>query len=78
MSGMEPEVQDFLKKIFLSFFFGLFWLMFNMTLGIYFCLLFIDKKITIGNILFYLFAAGSLFLLIRFYYKTWNKKFPHG
>lgn len=78
MSSIEPEVKDFLKRILWSFFFGLFWLMLNMTLGIYFGLLFIDEKITIGNILFYIFSASSLSLLIWFYYKTWKKKFPHG
>ncbi len=78
MSGMEPEVKNFLKKIFLSFFFGLIWLMLNMTMGIYFGLLFITDRVTIGNIVFYMFAIISLILLIWFYYKTWSKKFPHG
>jgi len=78
MSGMEPEVKDFLKRVVWSIFFGLVWLMLNMTMGIYFDLLFIYEKITIGNIVFYLFALISLGLLIWFYYKTWKKKFPHG
>jgi hypothetical protein len=78
MSSLEPEVQDFLKRIVSSLFLGLFWLMLNMTLGIYFGLLFVDGKISIGNIIFYIFLLGSLFLLIRFYYRTWKKKFPHG
>jgi hypothetical protein len=78
MSSMEPEVKDFLKRVLWSFFFGLFWLMLNMTLGIYFGLLFINEKIRIGNIIFYLFSISSLGLLIWFYYKTWKKKFPHG
>jgi hypothetical protein len=78
MSGLEPEVQDFLKRIVSSLFLGLFWLMLNMTLGIYFGLLFVNRKISTGNIIFYIFLLGSLFLLIRFYYRTWKKKFPHG
>ena len=78
MSGMEPEVQDFLKRILWSFFFGLLWLMVNMTMGIYFGLLFIGERIRIGNIVFYLFSSISLGFLIWFYYKTWKKKFPHG
>jgi hypothetical protein len=78
MSSMEPEVKDFLRRILWTFFFGLFWLMINMTLGIYFDLLFIRDGISIGNIVFYLFSLISLVALISFYYKTWKKKFPHG
>ena len=55
MSGMEPEVKEFLKKIVWSVFFGLLWLMLNMTLGIYFNLLFVEDKIRIGNIAYYIF-----------------------
>jgi hypothetical protein len=75
---IEPEVKDFLKRIVSSVFMGFFWLMLNMTLGIYFGLLFIQKKISIGNIIFYLFFFASLAFLIRFYFRTWKKKFPHG
>jgi hypothetical protein len=78
MSSLEPEVQDFLKRIVSSLFIGLFWLIVNMTLGIYFGLLFVGESISIGNIIFYIFLLSSLGLLIRFYYKTWKKKFPHG
>jgi tellurite resistance protein TehA-like permease len=78
MSGVEPEVQDFLKKIVWSVFLGLLWLMLNMTMGIYFGLLFIEDGISLGNIIFYLFLLSSLAALIWFYYKTWKKKFPHG
>jgi len=78
MSQVEPEVKDFLKRVVLTVFFGLLWMMLNMTLGLYFGLLFIDDRISVGNIIFYLFAAISLALLIWFYYKTWKKKFPHG
>lgn len=75
---MEPEVKDFLKRIVRSFFAGFSWMMLNMTLGIYFDLLFIRENIKLENILFYLFFTGSLGLLIWFYYRTWKKKFPHG
>jgi len=75
---MEPEVKDFLKRIVWSFFVGLSWMMLNMTLGIYFDLLFIRDNISLSNILYYIFFVGSLALLIWFYYRTWKKKFPHG
>lgn len=78
MSSVEPEVKDFLKKIVWSIFLGLFWLILNMILGIYLGYLFIEGQIGIGNILFYIFLSASLIFLIRFYYLTWKKKFPHG
>jgi hypothetical protein len=75
---MEPEAKDFLKRIVWSFFAGLVWMMINMTLGIYFGLLFVEDSLRLGNVLYYLFLPCSLGLLIWFYYRTWKKKFPHG
>ena len=78
MSSVEPEVKEFLRKIAWSVFFGIVWMMLNMTLGIYFGLFFPEEGLRVGNILFYFFFLGSLVLLIRYYYKTWKQKFPHG
>jgi hypothetical protein len=78
MSGVEPEAQDFLRKIVWSVFYGIAWMMVNMTFGIYFELFFVSGRLSIGNIIFYLFFLGSLFALIRFYYRTWRQRFPHG
>jgi hypothetical protein len=78
MSGLEPEVKDFLKRIVWSVFFGLLWLMLNTTMGIYFNLLFVEDKIRIGNIAYYLFLLLSLAGLIWFYHITLKKRFPHG
>ena len=78
MSGMERDTKDFLKKIVQSIFLGLLWLCLNMTMGIYNGLLFFEDKITLANIFYYLFLVASLIALIRFYWVTWKKKFPHG
>jgi hypothetical protein len=78
MPGFEPEAKIFLKKILLSLFLGLFWLMLNMTFGIFFGMMEIGEKISAGNIFFYSFFIVSLAALIWFYYKTWKRKFPHG
>lgn len=78
MSMMEPEVKDFLKKVLQSVFTGLLWMMINMIAGIYFGWMFINDKFSVGNIIFYTFLIVSLLLLIRFYYKIWKQKFPHG
>jgi hypothetical protein len=78
MSSMEPEVRKFLKKILASVFAGLMWMILNMILGIYFDLFFIETKISMGNIIFYIIFIGSLVALILYYYHTWKTKFPHG
>ena len=78
MSSMEPEVKNFLKKIVSSVFMALLWLILNSILGIYFNLLFIETKISIGNIICYIIFVASLAVLILFYYRTWKTKFPHG
>ncbi|MDR3713398.1 MAG: hypothetical protein P4L51_11315 [Puia sp.] len=78
MSGMEPEVRDFLKRIVLSICLGLIWLILNMTAGIYLGWLFVRGRLSAGNIVYYCFFLVSLALLIRFYLRTWQKKFPHG
>jgi tellurite resistance protein TehA-like permease len=78
MAGLEPEVKDFLKRIVWSVFIGLLWLMLNTTFGIYLNLLVVEDKISIGNIVYYLFLLLSLAGLIWFYYRIWKKKFPHG
>jgi hypothetical protein len=75
---MEPEAKDFLKRIVLSLFLGLLWLFINMTLGIYYDLLPIYGRPDLGNILFYVFFAGTGVLYSFFLYRTWKKKFPHG
>jgi hypothetical protein len=75
---MEPDARDYLKRVMLSFFFGLIWLLVNMTLGIYFDLLPIYGRPDAWNIGFYLFFAGTGALYIWFLRRTWKKKFPHG
>ena len=78
MSNMEEEAREFLTKIAWSVFFGIFWMIVNMTLGVYFELLIPLGKISIGNIIYYIFFLLSLVLLIRFYVRTWKKRYPHG
>ncbi|HMH24338.1 MAG TPA: hypothetical protein VK563_21300 [Puia sp.] len=78
MSHFEPEVRDFMRRIVLSLLLGLVWLVLNMTLGLYFGLLFIWGRPTVANLIFYIFMIVSLAFLIRFFVKTWRKRFPHG
>jgi FtsH-binding integral membrane protein len=72
-SGMEPEVRQYLKKVLNSFMVGLLWLLVNSTLGIYFGLAFGGNYSVIVNILFYVWFAASIGLLLWYYYRVWKK-----
>lgn len=78
MDDKETDVSDFLQRIVWSFGAGLLWLFVNMTAGIYGGWLFFNHKPTVGNIIFYCWMIVSLGFLLRFLYRTWKKKFPHG
>ena len=72
MSGMEPDVKNFLSKIVTSLSVGLLWLLVNSTIGIRFNFAFFENKPTIGNYIFYVWFLASLFFLIKFYRKIWK------
>ena len=72
MSGMEPDVKNFLSKIVTSLSVGLLWLLVNSTIGIRFNFAFFENKPTIGNYIFYVWFLVSLFFLIKFYRKIWK------
>ena len=78
MSSMEPDAQDFLKRIVWSVTLVLVYMLIISTAGIAAGWLFFYDKPTLGNYLFYawvlLSTAGMIYLLI----KWWKKKFPHG
>jgi hypothetical protein len=72
MSGMEPDIRNFLSKVMSSLSVGLLWLLINTTVGIGFGYAFFEKRPTAGNYIFYLWFLVSLFLLIRYYRKKWK------
>lgn len=78
MSSMEEDVKDFLQRIVWSISAGLIWLLINMTAGIFGGWLFFKDRPSAGNIIFYIWMIVSLAFLLRFYYRTWSKRFPHG
>lgn len=75
---MEDDVKDFLKRIVWSISLGLLWLITTLGIGTYNHLLVPEPEIGIGNIIFYIWMAGSLIALIYINYRIWKKKFPHG
>ena len=64
---MEPEVLAFLKRVALSIFVAFCWLAINVILGVKFDLAEVEGHITIGNILYYIWLAGSLILILFFF-----------
>ncbi|MBD0352519.1 MAG: hypothetical protein ICV65_15330 [Flavisolibacter sp.] len=69
---MDPEIKKYFRKILYSFSFGLLWLFCNSTGGLYYKLGFMYEGIRWYNIAFYFFLTGSLFLLLRYYYRSWK------
>lgn len=69
---MDPEVRKYFIKILNSFSYGLLWMLAIATAGLYFKLAIIQAGWHWYNVVFYFALAGSLFLLLRYYYKTWK------
>ncbi|MBX9782698.1 MAG: hypothetical protein K2X48_05305 [Chitinophagaceae bacterium] len=74
MSGMEPEAQEFLKRIVQTVSVGMLFLLLHMTFGIYFNWAFFEGTPSTGNIIYYIILLLSLTGLIYFYYRLWKGK----
>ncbi|HRH61459.1 MAG TPA: hypothetical protein PL045_12855 [Chitinophagaceae bacterium] len=70
---MEPEIKEFLKRVASSVFVGLLWMALNSTFGIMYDFAFIHDKLSLGNILYYIFFVASLTALIWYYIRQWKK-----
>lgn len=73
-TGMDPEVKRYFQKIMKSFGAGLLWLMFMMTLGLYFRLGYFINGLDWYNGIFYFTFFVTLVLLLRYLLKVWRKK----
>ena len=69
----DPGVKKFFVKILNSISLGLLWMLTCAIAGIYFQLGFINGKPIVYPILFYAAMVTSLFLLVRYLYKIWQK-----
>ncbi len=74
--GMDPEVRRYFRKILSSFGAAILWLMTVGTAGFYFHLAIIKESVQWYNAVFYGVFAGSLCLLIFYFYKLWQRKEP--
>lgn len=71
--GMDPEVAKYFKKIIRSLFAGLLWLFINITTGIYYELAYSKNYSSFIHILFFVWLAVSLALLLWYLYRVWGK-----
>ena len=74
MSGMEPEAQEFLKRIVQTVSMGMLFLLLHMTFGLYLNWGFFEGSPTIGNLIYYIVFLASFAGLIYFYYRLWKGK----
>jgi hypothetical protein len=72
MSGVEPEVQDFLKRVIQTVSMALLFLLLHMTFGIYFNWGFFEGSPRIGNIIYYFVFLITFTALIYYFYRLWK------
>jgi len=70
---MEPEIKEYLLRIAKTVFMCLLWMAVNSTIGIMFDLAFIHDKISLPNIIFYVWFVVTLALLVWYYVRLWKK-----
>lgn len=73
-AGIEPEVKDFLKRILQTVSMGMLFLIVHMTFGLYLNWGFYEEKITVGNVIYYIFLILSLVGLLLYYNKLWKSR----
>jgi hypothetical protein len=72
--GIEPEIKDFLKRVLQTVSTGMLFLLIHMTFGLYLNWGFFEEKITIGNIIYYIFLFSSFIGLLYYYYRLWKAR----
>jgi hypothetical protein len=70
--GWDPEIKKYFMKIINSFTYGIMWMIFIATTGLYFRMGIIYEKVRWFNIVFYLLFVITLILLIRYLYLIWR------
>ena len=70
--GWDPQVKNYLRKIMATASYGLLWMMFGVTAGLYFGLAYRTDIHPSFIVIFYVVMAIGLFFLIRFYIRLWS------
>jgi hypothetical protein len=69
---MEDETRAFLILIINSMAYVLLWMMVNVLMGIYFGFAFFEGSPSWKNLLYYVLAFGTLFLILRMLKRKWK------
>jgi hypothetical protein len=75
MSGMEPEVARYLKRIATSISAILLWMLFIILFGLKFGYFFFEEGHALGSGIFYTWLLVSGFFLIRWLIRYWKPFF---
>jgi hypothetical protein len=78
MSSMEPDVQDFLKRIVWSVTLIVVYMLIITSAGLAGGWFFFYDTPTLGNYIFYAWILFSTVGMVWLLIKWWKKKFPHG
>jgi len=70
---MEPGVKQYLTRILNTMSLGLVWMIVNSTLGIMYDYAFIHDRMSMGNILFYIWFVLSLVVFLWWVIRVWSK-----
>ena len=75
MSGMEPEVREYLKGLAVSISLILLWMLTLILFGLRLGYFFFEEGHVLGSSLFYGWMAGSGFFLVRWLIRRWRPHF---
>jgi hypothetical protein len=75
MSGMEPEVSRYLRRIATSISAILIWMLVIILFGLKFGYLFFEEGHTLGSSIFYIWLLASGFFLVRWLVRYWRPFF---
>jgi hypothetical protein len=69
---MEEDASRLLRKVIKTMSAAILWLLFNMTIGIYFGWMFFYTTPSLGNYIFYVFMAGTLVWMVVYLKRLWR------
>lgn len=71
--GMDAQTRRYLKKIVATISYGLLWMFFGVTVGLYMGFAVPGREVRWFNIAFYVLDGILFLLLLRFFYRVWRK-----
>ncbi len=69
---MEPKVVIYLKRVVKTISMALLWLILNARIGVVNGYAFVENKIKLGNVLYYILFIASLAFLLYYFYTLWK------